>query len=118
MEAYRQTRNKVNKLNTNVKRQFFTNKISSHNGDLKKTWEIINVVLNKRSKTTHIAALQVDGRQICDYESIAESMNDLFLVLAIPLATRYLSFIHFHFNLFIHGYPVNRRLLFRGPGRA
>ena len=26
-----------------------------------------------------------------------------------------ISFISFHFNLFIHGYPVNPRLLFRGP---
>ena len=28
MEAYRQTRNKVNKLNTDLKREFFTNKIA------------------------------------------------------------------------------------------
>ena len=95
MDAYRQTRNKVNKLNTDLKREFFTNKIASHNGDLKKTWRTINMILNKKSKTTQIAALQVDGRQICDSESMAESMN-FFVVLAIPLATRYLKHqIHF-----------------------
>ena len=34
------------------------------------------MVLNKKSKTTQIAALQVDKRHICDNESIAKSMND------------------------------------------
>ena len=96
MEAYRQTRNKVNKLNTDLKREFFTNIIASHNGDLKNTWKTINTVLNKKSKTTQIAALQVDGRQICNNGNIAESMNVFFVVLAIPLATRYLKHqIHF-----------------------
>ena len=37
MEAYRQTRNKVNKLSTDLKREFLTNEIASYNGDLKKT---------------------------------------------------------------------------------
>ena len=35
MESYRQTRNKVNKLNIDLKREFFANKIASHIDDLK-----------------------------------------------------------------------------------
>ena len=88
MEAYRQTRNKVNKLNTDLKREFFTNKIASQNGDLKRTWKTINMVLNKKSKTTQIAALQVDGRQICDSESMAESMNESFCSIGNTLSDK------------------------------
>ena len=88
MEAYRQTRNKVDKLNTDLKREFFTNEIASHNGDLKKTWKTINMVLNKKSKTTQIAALQVDGRQICDNEGIAKSMNDFFSSIGNTLSDK------------------------------
>ena len=71
-------RNKVNKLNTESKREYFSNKIASHNGDLKNTWKTINLVLNKKSKTTQIASLDVDGKQVCDNKAIAESMNDFF----------------------------------------
>ena len=78
MQAHRQMRNKVNKLNTESKREYFSNKIASHNGDLKNTWKTINLVLNQKSKTTQIASLDVDGKQVCDNKAIAESMNDFF----------------------------------------
>ena len=35
MQAYKQMRNRVNKLNLNLKREFFTNKIASYDGDQK-----------------------------------------------------------------------------------
>ena len=88
MEAYRQTRNKVNKLNTDLKREFFTNKIASEKGDLRNTWKTINTVLNKKSKTTQIAALQVDGRQVYDNDSIAESMNRFFCSIGNTLSDK------------------------------
>ena len=52
MQAHRQMSNKVNKLNTEFKRMYFSNKIASHEGDLKNTWKTINLLLNKKSKTT------------------------------------------------------------------
>ena len=71
MQAHRQMRNKVNKLNTESKREYFSNKIASHNGDLKNTWKTINLVLNKKSKTTQIASLDVDGKQVCDFVKLS-----------------------------------------------
>ena len=78
MQAHRQMHNKVNKLNTESKREYFSNKIASHNGDLKNAWKTINLVLNKTSKTTQMVSLDVDGKQVCDNKAIAESMNDFF----------------------------------------
>ena len=50
MQAHRQMRNKVSKLNTESKRKYFSNKIASHKGDLKNTRKTINLVLNKIRK--------------------------------------------------------------------
>ena len=55
MQCYRHIRNKVNKINGELKRDYFTYKIASCEGDLKRTWQTINDVLNKKSKTTNIA---------------------------------------------------------------
>ena len=91
MQAYRQMRNRVNKLNLNLKREFFTNKVASYDGDLKTTWKTINQVLNKKSMTTHIASLEVEGKTVSGDTAIAESMNNFFVKLARPSVTKYLS---------------------------
>ncbi len=65
-------------------------KIALHNGDLKGRWNIINTVLNKKSNTTQLAALDVEGSQICDSKRIIESMN-FSVVLGIPSLVRYLK---------------------------
>ena len=79
MQAYRQIRNRVNKMNLDLKREFFTKKISSYAGDVKGSWKVINQVLNKKSNTTQVSSLNVDGKTILDNATIAESMNDFFL---------------------------------------
>ena len=47
-DAYKQMKNEVNKVNIDLKRDYFTNKIASHEGDIKSTWKTINLVLNKK----------------------------------------------------------------------
>ena len=88
MQAYRQMRNRVNKLNLNLKREFFTNKIASYDGDLKNTWKTINQVLNKKSKTTHITSLDVEGKTVSGDTAIAESMNNFFCEIGKTLSDK------------------------------
>ena len=78
MQAYRNIRNQANKLNVELKRKCFTNKISSCEGDLKSTWKTINNVLNKKSQTTDISSLNIDGKHISTNADIAESLNNFF----------------------------------------
>ena len=40
--------------------------------------ETINLLLNKRSKTTNVSCLDVEGRIVTDNNEIAQSMNDFF----------------------------------------
>ena len=88
MQSYRDIRNKVNKMNGELKREYFTHKIASCESDLKKTWRTINNVLNKKSKTTNIASLNVDGIHISTNADIAESMNNFFCTIGQTLSDK------------------------------
>ena len=47
-------------------------------GTLKTHGRPLTLFLNKKSNTTQIASLDVDGKQVCDNKAIAEWMNDFF----------------------------------------
>ena len=53
MEAYKQMRNRINRNNIQLKRNYFANKISLLKGDIKGTWKTINSVLNLKLQTLH-----------------------------------------------------------------
>ena len=63
MDSYRQVRNKVNVLNIQLKKQYYTNKISACQGNMKESWKAINELLNKRSKSCNIDCLKQSGSE-------------------------------------------------------
>ena len=87
-QSYRHICNKVNKINGELKSDYFTHKIASCEGDLKRTWQTINNVLNKKSKTTNITSLDIDGKHISTNVDIAESMNNLFCTIQETLSDK------------------------------
>ena len=89
MTSYKQMRNKVNNLNKKQKRDYFSNKIASYSGSLKDSWKTINLLLNKRSKTTIIGSLKIDDHDIKEPANIAQAMNEHFLVSVKSFAIRY-----------------------------
>ena len=52
--ALTDVRNLVNKLNNELKKKYFSEKITMHPGNTKEFWKIINQVLNNWSKSTTI----------------------------------------------------------------
>ena len=80
MEFYKQVRNNVNNLNKKLKKEYFSKKITHNKGNLKETWKTINLLLNKRSKTTNIESLKVNDQDVVDNAEIAQSMNKFFVV--------------------------------------
>ena len=78
MESYKQVRNSVNNLNKKLKKEYFSKKVAHNKGNLKETWKTINLLLNKRSKTTNIESLKVDDQNVVDNAEIAQSMNNFF----------------------------------------
>ena len=55
MDSYRHVRIKVNVLNNQLKKQYYTNKIFACQGNMKESWEAINELLSKRSKSSKLA---------------------------------------------------------------
>ena len=49
MQAYRKIRNKGNRLNIELKRSFYLEKICSSEGESKGTWKTLSQVINKTS---------------------------------------------------------------------
>ena len=88
MQGYRHIRNQANKLNEKLKREYFTNKIASCEGDLKSTWKTINNVLNKKSKTTNISSLNIEGKNISTNADIAESINNFSCTIGETLSDK------------------------------
>ena len=85
IEAYRNLRNQVNHENYKLKRQYFANKISDNEKDIKGTWNTINMLVNRSSKTTEIPYLEVKGEIISDSKQIVEALNDYFATIGRDL---------------------------------
>ena len=68
-------------LNKKLKREYFSEKITHVQGDLKKTRKTINQVINKKSNTAFVTSLKVDGASISDSAKIASSMKEFFCTI-------------------------------------
>ena len=88
MECYKQIRNRVNNMNTQLKRKYFSEKLTQFQGDLKKTWKTINQVINKKSSTTVVPCLTVDGQTVRGHKDIASSMNEYFCSVGNKLSEK------------------------------
>ena len=71
MSSYRHFRNKVNSLNTKLKRQYFASRVSKFKGNMKESWKAINLLFNKRSKSTNIDLLRDQNRTISNKKEIS-----------------------------------------------
>ena len=80
-------RNRVNNLNKNLKQEYFSKKIALEKGNLKETWKTLNLLLNKRSKTTNVESLNVD-EVITENSDIAKSMNEFFCSVGRNLSVK------------------------------
>ena len=86
--SYRHVRNKENKLNNELRRQYFLEKITLHQGNTKESWKIINQLLNKRSKSTNINSLSTPDGVIVNKQKIADAMNKHFCSVGKDLAAK------------------------------
>ena len=87
MRSYRNLRNKVNSLNTKLKRQYFATRVSKFKGNMKESWKTINLPFNKRSKSTNIDPLRDQNKTISNKGDISQSMNSFFCSIGKDLAS-------------------------------
>ncbi len=74
-------------------RQHYQEKIHNNSGDIKKTWKIINKVINKSKKANKILQLKNEKNDIIDLADVPNQFNKYFIELGddlsndIPLST-------------------------------
>ena len=88
MEVYKRIRNKVNAVTTKLKKNYFSAKNQSCEGNLKETWATINKLINKRSKTTSITSILEDDVIITGPDGIANSMNKDYCSIGEQLSNK------------------------------
>ena len=60
-KAYKEARNELNKLVKNTKASYYKNALNQCNKNPKEMWKTINKLTSKKSKTTKITELKVNG---------------------------------------------------------
>ena len=73
-------------MNSELKKQYFTDKVHSCEGSIKEVWTIINRLINKRSKTTNISTLLINGTIITESNLIADTINKYFCSIGKELS--------------------------------
>ena len=79
---YKKLRNMVNIEHASAKKDYFAHKLSQTKHDIKETWKILNSALGRRSKTTTIQRLRVNGTDLAEPDKISEQFNKYFCNIA------------------------------------
>ena len=87
VDAYRQARNRVNSLNIQPKRRYFS-KISECKGNMKESWKTINELLNKRSKSSNVDCLKDSEHTFVNNKAISNALNNFFCTIGEKLASK------------------------------
>ena len=87
ISSYRQLRNKVNSLNAKLKRQYFATRVSKFKGNMKETWKTINLLFNRRSKSTNIDLLRDQNKITSNEGEISQSMKSFFCSIGKDLGS-------------------------------
>ena len=89
MQAYRNLRNQINHENDWLRHEYFSKKIYENDGNIKGTWNTINKLIDRRSKTNEILHLDVGGEIVSDLKQKVENCNDYFLTAGSALNGRF-----------------------------
>ena len=78
-EEYKRLRNRVAHLTRDAKREYYNAKFDAAQGNSKKTWGVLNKLLNKKTKNkSHIKEIKTDGETITDPQLICNQLNTYF----------------------------------------
>ena len=84
-DAYKRTRNYLNRLIKNTKAIYFKKTLNDCDNNSKKMWKTINKLTNKQSKTTVISEIRNDNQNLTKKHEIADALNSHFNEVASRL---------------------------------
>ena len=83
---YKKLRNLVTSRIRDAIKDYFSQKISDSQGNPSKMWKTINTVLGKTSKTTSVAMVEFENKQLTDKKEITSAFNRHFTNVGPSLA--------------------------------
>ena len=83
---YRTIRNRLNNIKKSTKKNYFCNLLNSCKNNCKKTWEIINLVLNRKNSRSYCTKLLHNDTTITDKADIAETFNNYFTNVTLAIS--------------------------------
>ena len=76
-QTNKQCKNQLNKCINETKRLYYNSKLANSKNS-KESWQTINELLNRKSKTTTINEINMNGKTIVGDEEIAKEFNKYF----------------------------------------
>lgn len=85
-DEYRRLRNTVNNRLATAKKEYYKSKLNLVAGNSKKTWSLINEILNVKKKTTTIDEISIDGTKVSNPYAVCNHFNSYFSSVGKELA--------------------------------
>ena len=86
---YRKLRNQTSHCNEKLKEEYFQSQINEYKSNSSKLWSVLKNLLGTSSKSSEIKSVMVDGVEVTDKNSIADSFNDFFSTIGAKLARHF-----------------------------
>ena len=87
--TYNKYKKKIEKLTFLAKRRYLANKIEVIKGNSKALWKIINEIVHRKNKRHgKISHLKINDKAIYDPKEIANELNNYFVNIGTPLASK------------------------------
>ena len=88
-KRYKIYKNKLTSILRSTERDFYRNQLYAYRDDIKKTWNVLNTVLNKKcKKNPEVSTFIKEGKPITDNLEISNSFNDFFVNIGPSLASK------------------------------
>ena len=79
LALYKTYRNKITHLKERSKQSYYHKLLLDNKGDVKKTWKVINAVINKKKNTINLPSkLEIDSEVITNSNEILDKLNNHF----------------------------------------
>lgn len=85
-QNFKKARNDTNIEIRNVKKEYYSRRIAGQKSDPKEAWKTINSLLGRKTKLTTVNELSLDGKNMTDFDEIADGFNKYFSNVGPDLA--------------------------------
>ena len=83
---YKEIRNKVNSLVRKSKNRYYQTQLNNSANDIKKTWNVLNGILNRKNNEKLSCTFKINNETIDDPQIIAQAFNQYYVKAGVNLA--------------------------------